>query len=138
KEFISATVVVEVAKQSRPLGGFHIPSRDEENQLTTNFPEDAVAMDDSSNILVEHLGRGLPPLLDKAGDGDVDGDRGGIGPGMLSTVNLGMGFTVGVNTSPVEAGASSMSGAAGAALFGSSSSGRGISSMMGMGDGADG
>ena len=40
QEFVSTTLVEELGKQLKPLGGFPVPSREEENQLSSDFPDE--------------------------------------------------------------------------------------------------
>lgn len=40
QDYLSTTLAQELSRQLNPLGGFAVPSRDEENQLTTDFPDE--------------------------------------------------------------------------------------------------
>lgn len=40
QEYISTVVAQELARQLNPLGGFMVPSREDENQLSSDFPDE--------------------------------------------------------------------------------------------------
>ncbi|CAM9570502.1 unnamed protein product [Sphacelaria rigidula] len=94
QEFVSTTLAEQLERQLNPLGGFTVPSREDENQLSSDFPDEAVDMDDTTGIL-ENLarmhsssglagGQGLSQQQGRAGNsgaggamndtGDVDDD----------------------------------------------------------------
>lgn len=37
---MSTTLIEELARQLNPLGGFPVPSREDENQLSSDFPDE--------------------------------------------------------------------------------------------------
>ena len=42
QEFVSTTLAQELGRQMNPLGGFAVPSREDENQLSTDFPDEVM------------------------------------------------------------------------------------------------
>lgn len=45
QDYISTTLEEELAKQLNPLGGFAVPSRDDENHLSSDFPDEVQICD---------------------------------------------------------------------------------------------
>ncbi|CAN0573764.1 unnamed protein product, partial [Ectocarpus sp. 12 AP-2014] len=75
QEFVRTTVAAEVSRQMNPLGGFAVPSREDENHLSSDFPDEAVDMDDTSGLL-ENMNR-MQTAASGAGE---DGGVGGLPP----------------------------------------------------------
>eukprot|EP00752_Nemacystus_decipiens_P007482 g6684.t1 len=75
-EFVNTTLAEEVSRQMNPLGGFTVPSRADENQLSSDFPDEAVDMDDTTGLL-ENISR-MQAAAGGGGGGAEDG--GGLPP----------------------------------------------------------
>ncbi|CAM9372627.1 unnamed protein product, partial [Phaeothamnion confervicola] len=80
EEYVLGHLARATELQSCPLGGFTIPSRDDENQLSTDFPDDALDMDAAS--MMEQMAQlQMAQHEAAAAAGGDGGDGGGNGGG---------------------------------------------------------
>ncbi|CAM9728964.1 unnamed protein product, partial [Ectocarpus fasciculatus] len=152
QELVRTTVAEEVSRQMNPLGGFAVPSREDENQLSSDFPDEAVDMDDTSGLL-ENMTRmqtaasgagedggvgGLPPApkgsyVDDDDDDDEEFGTGGGGSGGGSGGSNVGGGGDSTNSLAMMFGSNFMSAAGGGSAWGSLAGEPGSSTATGAG-----
>ncbi|CAM9269961.1 unnamed protein product, partial [Chrysoparadoxa australica] len=77
RDYAGSALADALKLQAMPLGGFPIPSREEENQLSTDFPDDDGDLEDGGQLM-EQLMRQMQ--IHSGDDDDDDGLGGGTWP----------------------------------------------------------